>query len=33
VKTVAMKDMSAGHATDLVIPIARDSGNQNTEKP
>src|SRR5690349_4776740 len=23
----------AGHCTDLVIPIACDSGNQNTEKP
>src|SRR5215468_1916648 len=32
-KTVAMNDMSAGHATDLLIPIARDSGSQNTLKP
>src|SRR6185437_15814779 len=27
VNTVAMKDMSAGHATDLLIPIARDNGS------
>ena len=24
---------SAGHATALEIPMARDSGSQNTEKP
>src|SRR5579862_517950 len=29
----AKNDMSAGQATDLVRPTARDSGSQNTLKP
>src|SRR5262245_16701798 len=29
----ARNDMSAGHATDCVMPIARESGSQNTLKP
>src|SRR3954470_4322446 len=28
-----MKSMFAGQATDSVMPMALDSGNQNTEKP
>src|SRR5689334_7042709 len=32
-KTSAMNDMSAGHATDLPIPMACDKGNQNTLNP
>src|SRR3954447_9013877 len=31
--TDAMKLMSAGHSTGLVMPIAFESGNQNTLKP
>src|SRR5512140_3582351 len=33
VKMVASADMSAGHSTDLPIPIAWDSGSQNTLNP
>src|SRR5215472_4034000 len=29
----AMNDMSAGQATDCVMPMARDSGSQNTLNP
>lgn len=32
-KTSARKLMSAPHASASVIPIAHDSGSQNTEKP
>src|SRR4051812_32919733 len=32
-KTEATKPMSAGQSTGLVMPIALDSGSQNTEKP
>src|SRR5665213_527837 len=32
-KIVAITDMSAGHATDFEMPIACDSGSQNTLKP
>ena len=32
-KICAKKSISAPQATDLVSPIARDSGSQNTEKP
>ncbi len=32
VNSSSMSDMS-GQATDLLMPIARDSGSQNTLKP
>src|SRR5690348_16555516 len=32
-KIVAIADMSAGHSTDFVMPIACESGSQKTLKP